>query len=134
MYTLKEYTENDGLHYFLIYPSSNPGLEKISFLGKPLNSLCIRERDNCFYVEYHFYIDKSDMPNPYSYLDQITQEFNKINIPMTYQLDPYDEYPECLASGYYNTGGHTAGGRSYWVYLYSWESYYFEIGTAYYVK
>ena len=136
MYTFEEKTESNGtgLHYFYINRTSNPGLEKISFLGKPLSSLCIRESENGFYVEYNFYIDKSDMPNPYSYLDQITQEFNKINIPMTYQLDPYDWSTECLASGYYNTGGYTAGGRSYWVYLYSRATYYFEIGTAYNVK
>ena len=135
MYTFEEQTDSyNGKKYIYIFRSKNPSLEQYSYLGRPLSSLCIREGDNGFYAEYNFNVEKSEMPNPYSYLDQITQDFNKINIPMKYELDPYDDLPEALAVATYNVGGYTKGGISYWIYLYSWDYYHFEVGVSYYVK
>jgi hypothetical protein len=138
LYDFEESTETSGDkdNYFYIYSSKNPSLEKYSYLGRPLSSMCIRNRakNGCFYVEYNFNIEKSAMPNPYTYLDEITKDFNNTNIPMSYELDPYPSTPQALAVGYLNIGGYAIGGISYWIYLYSWDYYHFEIGVSYYVK
>ena len=64
-------------------------------------------------------------------MDQITQDFNNIDIPISYKLDPYPDYPEVLALGFLNVGGYKAGGISYWYTLYAWEEYRFDIAVAY---
>lgn len=123
--------------YFYIFEKDNPTFKNFSFLGISLSSLCIRDKDKSFYVEYNIDIEKINAPNPYTYIENIINEYNKINIPMTLELDPYPEYPQELASGYYNIGGHEAGGISYWTTLISWDdstSYRYEIGASFYIK
>ena len=133
MFTFEEKSESGGT-YFFINKEENPSLGQYTYLGHPLSSLCVRNMTSSFYVEYVFYVEKSVMPNPYLFMDQIAQDFNNINIPISYKLDPYPDNPEALAEGYLNVGGFAAGSISYWYNLYDRNtSYRFEIGVSYHI-